>query len=89
MLFGGNLKDALAKYAGKKDETKPAETKAEQVPSAEKKESEEIEKNKLKRNEAVKLLVNLNASESSENDQAQMQTFLRNPEFTKLPLSAI
>ena len=64
VLVGGNLKDALAKYTGKKDESvtsttpeKPSQSGANEAQEKEK------QKENLKINEATKLLVAINSEE--------------------------
>ena len=91
MLFGGNLKDALAKYTGKKDESvtsttpeKPSQSGANEAQEKEK------QKENLKINEATKLLVAINSEEGTPDAQkSQMAKFLSDRSFRSLPLSAI
>ena len=91
MLFGANLKDALAKYTGKKDESvtsttpeKPSQSGANEAQEKEK------QKENLKINEATKLLVAINSEEGTPDAQkSQMAKFLSDRSFRSLPLSAI
>ena len=91
VLFGGNLKDALAKYTGKADETAATDT-PENPSQSDINEAQEKEKQKenVKINEATKLLVRMNAGdEVSDARRNVMSGFLADSEFRKLPLSAI
>ena len=91
MLFGGNLKDALAKYTGKADEIAATDT-PENPSQSDINEAQEKEKQKenVKINEATKLLVRMNAGdEVSDARRNVMSGFLADSEFRKLPLSAI
>jgi hypothetical protein len=91
VLFGGNLKDALAKYTGKADETAATDT-PENPSQSDINEAQEKEKQKenVKINEATKLLVRMNAGdEVSDARRNVMSGFLADSKFRALPLAAI
>ena len=91
VLFGGSLKDALAKYTGKVDAAGTSVT-SENPSQPDMNEAQEKEKQKenIKINEATKLLVRMSAGDDvSDAQKNKMSGFLADSEFRKLPLAAI